>query len=191
MSDSAHVTSIDAVKEFRDALVAFRIDAQAALGSAETEIRRISDYIRGQVLAWQRQVRERQEEVTRAKAVLVQKRWGHDEGRGPGSTEAELALRKAQERLKEAEGKVVTVRRWLQQLPQHLLEYEGHARQLGGWLESDLRQGIAILDRKLDTLEAYMRLTAGPGPGAEAAAPAAPAAETPPAGDAAAPPAGA
>ena len=194
MSDSAHVSSIDAVKAFREALCTFGIDAQAALCSAETEIRRVVDWLRGQLQFWQRQVRECQEEVTRAKAVLVQKRWGHDEGRGPGSTEAELALRKAQQRLKEAEAKVLTVRRWLQQLPQSLLEYEGHARQLSGWLESDLKHGLVVLDQKIDALEAYVRLTAGPGPGPEVAASAAPEAEAPPAepaGDAAGPPAGA
>ena len=188
MSDSAHVTSIDAVKAFREALCTFGVDAQAALCSADTEIRRIVDWVHGQQQVWQRRVRECQEEVTRAKQVLIQRRWGHDEGKGPGTTEAEMALRKAKQRLEEAEAKVQTVRRWLQQLPQALLEYEGHARQLSGWLESDLRRGIAVLDRKLDALEAYVHLTAGPGPGPQAAdaAPDASAAPDQPAGDAAA-----
>jgi hypothetical protein len=194
MSESAHVSSIDAVKAFREALCTFGVDAQAALCSADTEIRRVVDWVHGQLQVWQRRVRECQEEVTRAKAVLVQRRWGHDGGRGPGSTEAELDLRKAQHRLQEAEAKVQTVRRWIQQLPQALLEYDGHARQLSGWLDSDLRQGLVVLDRKLDALEAYVRLTAGSGPGPEAAESAAPPADAPaaaPPGDAAAPPAGA
>jgi hypothetical protein len=187
MSDSAHVSSLDAVKAFREALCTFRVDAQAALCSADTEIRRFLDWVKGQLQFWQRRVRECQDEVVRCKTVLAQRRWGHTEGRGPGTTEAELDLRKAQHRLQEAEAKVQTVRRWLQQLPQALLEYDGHARQLGGWLESDLRQGIAVLDRKLDALEAYVHLSAGPAPGPEAAPPAEPAAEAPPAE----PPAGA
>ena len=190
MSESAHVSSIDAVKAFREALCTFGVDAEAALCSADTEIRRVVDWVRGQGEVWQRRVRECQEEVTRAKAVLVQKRWGHDEGRGPGSTEAEMALRKAKQRLEEAEAKVQAVRRWLQQLPQALLEYEGHARQLSGWLESDLKRGLVVLDQKIDALEAYVHLSAGPGPGPEETASAAPAAEAPAAGDAA-PPTGA
>jgi hypothetical protein len=166
MSQSAQVQSIDALKAFREALCTFGVDAQAALCSAESEIRRVLDFLHAQQQYWQHQVREREEEVTRAKTVLIQRRWGHTEGKGPGTTEAEMALRKAKYRLQEAEEKVQAVRRWLQQLPQPLLEYEGHARQLSGWLESDLRQGLAVLDQKLDALDAYVHLGAGPAPGA-------------------------
>jgi hypothetical protein len=176
MSQSAQVRSIDAVKAFREALVTFGVDAQAALSSADAEIRRVVDWLHGQLQFWQRQVRERQEDVTRAKQALIMRRWGHTEGKGPGTTEQEVALRKAQRRLQEAEEKVQVVRRWIQQLPQALIEYEGHARQLSGWLEADLRQGIALLDRRLDALDAYVRLAPGPG-AATAAAPA----EAPPA----------
>ena len=98
-------------------------------------------------------------EVTRAKTALIQRRWGHSEGRGPGTTEQEIALRKAQQRLKEAEAKVETVRRWQLQLPQAIHEYEGPARQLGGWLEADLRTVVAILDQRIAALEAYVALT--------------------------------
>jgi hypothetical protein len=175
MSESARVHSIDAIKDFREALCTFRVDAQAALCSADTEIRRVVDWLAAQLQYWQRQVREWQEEVTRAKTVIIQRRWGHQDGKGPGTTEAEMALRKAQLRLQEAEAKVQTVRRWQQQLPQAVLEYQGHARQLSGWLESDLRQGLVVLDRKLAALEAYVQLGGGPGP----AAPAGPAPETP------------
>lgn len=184
MSQSAQVQSIDAIKAFREALCTFGVDAQAALCSADAEIRRVVDWLHAQLEAWQRAVRERQEEVTRAKQALIQRRWGHTEGKGPGTTEQEVALRKAQHRLQEAEAKVQAVRRWIQQLPQALIEYEGHARQLSGWLEADLRQGLAVLDRKLDALDAYVHLAPGPGapPAPAAAAPAegvAPAAAAP------------
>jgi hypothetical protein len=161
MSESANVHSIDAIQSFREALCTFGVDAQSALADADAEIRRTLDWLHAQLQYWQHQVRECQEEVTRAKQALIQRRWGHNDGKGPGTTEAEMALRKAQFRLQEAETKVQTTRRWLQQLPQALLEYQGHARQLSGWLESDLRQGLAVLDRKLDVLEKYVQLMSG------------------------------
>ena len=159
MSESAHVRSIDAVKAFREALCRFGVDAQAALVGADQEIRRTFDRLQERLGYWQRQVRECQEEVTRAKTALIQRRWGHDHGRGPGSTEAELALRQAQQRLREAEAKVETVRRWQRQLPQAVKEYEGPAGQLGGWLDADLKVVLALLGRKIESLEAYVALT--------------------------------
>jgi DNA repair exonuclease SbcCD ATPase subunit len=159
MSQSARVSSIEAVKAFREALCTFSEDAQRALCAADQEIRRTLDGLQARLQYWQRMVRECQEEVTRAKTALIQRRWGHHEGRGPGTTEQEIALRKAQARLKEAEAKVETVRRWQLQLPQAIHEYEGPARQLAGWLDADLRHVVAILDQRLAALEAYVALT--------------------------------
>jgi hypothetical protein len=159
MSQSARVSSIEAVKAFKEALCTFSVDAQGALCAADMEIRRTIDGLQVRLQYWQREVRERQEEVTRAKTALVQRRWGHTEGRGPGTTEQEIALRKAQQRLKEAEAKVETVKRWQLQLPQAIHEYEGPARQLAGWLDADLRTVVAILDQRIAALEAYVALT--------------------------------
>jgi hypothetical protein len=159
MSQSARVSSIEAVKAFRESLCTFSEDAQRALCAADMEIRRTLDGLQARLQYWQRQVRECQEEVTRAKTALIQRRWGHTEGRGPGTTEQEIALRKAQQRLKEAEAKVETVRRWQVQLPQAIHEYEGPARQLAGWLDADLRHVMALLDQRIAALEAYVALT--------------------------------
>jgi hypothetical protein len=184
MSDSAHVESLDALKEFKAALVTFGVDVMEALAAAETQIQRLLDGLEQQRKHWLAVVRQRQEELTQAKAVLAQKRWGHhNDGRGPGRTDAELAVRHAEQRLREAEAKVETVKRWLLHLPREIGEYQGPARQLGGWIDADLKVGVAVLDRRLGAIEGY--LTTAPGE------PAASAAESnPPPGEAAASAAG-
>jgi hypothetical protein len=174
MSLSAQVTSIDALKELRVRLCEFGVDAQQALDANRMEIRRTFDWLEERLRYWQLEIRERQEEMTRAKQVLVQRRWGSEDGRGSGATEAEIALKEAKRRLAEAEAKAETVRRWQQQLPRAVHEYEGPARQLMGYLEADQRQALAMLDRMAAALEAYVALTPPPGSGA-------PAVETPPA----------
>jgi hypothetical protein len=158
MAESASVRSIDALKELRTALIAFGTDVEEALAATDLEIRRVLDKLHEQGQYWQRQIRERQEEVTRAKAALVQRRWGHSDGIGPGTTEQEIALKMAQQRLREAEEKVQTVRRWLTTLPRDIGEYEGPARRLGGFVEADLKQGAAVLGRRIDALDAYVNL---------------------------------
>jgi hypothetical protein len=169
MAESAGVRSIEALKDLRTALLAFGADVEEALAATELEIRRVLDKLHEQGKYWQRQIRERQEEVTRAKAALIQRRWGHSNGIGPGTTEQEIALKVAQQRLKEAEEKVQTVRKWLTVLPRDIGEYEGPARRLAGFVEADLKQGAAVLGRRIDALDAYVNLApaseAGPAPG--------------------------
>jgi hypothetical protein len=155
MSQSARVESLDALKEFKAALIAFGVDVQEALAAVETEIQRSLDNLQQQLQHWHAEVRRRQDELVRAKAVLAQKRWGHSHDRGPGQTEAEMAVEHAKQRLREAEAKVEITRRWLLHLPREIGEYQGPARRLGGWVEADLKQGVALLDRRLAALEAY------------------------------------
>src|SRR5205807_3684893 len=100
MSGSARVHSLDALKELREKLCAFGVDAQEALCATQMEIRRVFDWLQSQAKQWQRVVRECEEEVVRAKGELIRRKYGHGKGTGPGSTDQEIALRKAQEKLR-------------------------------------------------------------------------------------------
>src|SRR6266540_4736376 len=134
MRQSARVESVEVLDTFRTALAKFAVAARGALGNAASEIQRTLDWLQDQLTHWQAQVLRRQEEVGRAKAELMQRRWSHNKGQGRGATEQELALEEAQRRLREAEAKVAAVRRWQRLLPEAIKEYEGPARQLGGML---------------------------------------------------------
>ena len=163
MRQTARVESVEALEVLRAALAKFAVAAQGALGSAAAEIQRTLAWLDSQRKHLQAQVLRRQEEVLRAKSELAQRRWGHDKGQGRGATEQEIALKKAQHRLREAEEKVAAVRRWQRLLPDAIKEYEGPARQLGGMVDADLRHSLALLDKGIAALEAYTSLTA-PGP---------------------------
>ncbi len=155
MSQSAQVQSLDALKALHAALARYGPEALEALGAAEMEIRRVFDYLHNQLKHWQRQVDKRNEDVNRARADLVHAR-ALRKGERSGYVEQEIALRKAQTRLREAEEKVVAAKRWLLHLPQAVNEYEGPARRLAGLLDADLKQGLGVLDNKIALLEAYM-----------------------------------
>jgi hypothetical protein len=159
MNPSAQVYSIDLLKRLQAALARFGVDAGAALGVGDMEIRRVHATLEERGKFWQQQVHRRQEEVSQARAALIHARALH-EGKKVGCIEQELALRKAQERLREAEGKVLTVRRWQRDLPEILKDYEAPARSLSGFLETDLRQALVLLENKIAALEAYADLKA-------------------------------
>jgi hypothetical protein len=160
MGPSARVTSIEALREFRGSLSRFGHDAKEAVCATELEIRRVFDWLESQLKYWQKEVRDRQEEAVRAKAELIQRQYGKRDGYGAGTTDQEIALEKAIRRLQEAEGKVEKIRQWRNLLPRAVAEYEGPARQLMGMLDADLPRGIAILDQKIDALDAYMNTAA-------------------------------
>ena len=124
------------------------------------------DLLHDQLKHWQRQVEKRHEDVNRARSDLAHAR-AIRQGERSGYVEHEIALRKAQTRLREAEEKVVVVRRWLVHLPQAIHEYEGPSRRLAGLLDADLKQGLAVLENKIAVLEAYAALEAPVAPPAQ------------------------
>jgi hypothetical protein len=160
MSQAAGVHSIEALRALHAALVRFGPEAQEALGAAVLEIRRVEDHLHDQLKHWQRQVEKRHEDLNRARADLAHQASLH-RGEKHGVTELELAVRKARERLRQAEEKVVTVRRWLLALPKAISDYQGPARRLAGMLDADLKHGLVILENKIAALEAYAALEKG------------------------------
>ncbi len=179
MAETARVTSIDALRDLRAALCDFALESREALCATELEIRHTLDWLHDQAKYWQRQVRLRGEELVRAKAELYRRK--HSDADRRGTTEPEIVYEKARRRLAEAETKLENTRRWAAALPQAIAEYEGPARQLGGMLEADLSRGLALLDRKVEALEAYVATTTGQP--AEELPGGSPATEPPTAGD--------
>lgn len=163
MSQSAKVSSIDALKALHAAMARFGPEALEALGAAEMEIRRVFDWLHDQQKYWQRQAEKRQEDVNRARADLAYAR-SIRQGQRTGYVEQEIALSKAVKRLREAEEKVVVVKRWLLHLPQAIHEYDGPAHRLAGLLDADLKQGLVLLENKILVLEAYTEIQANEPP---------------------------
>jgi hypothetical protein len=162
MSESAQVSSIDALRQFRAKLCEFGVNALESLAAVEMEIRHVEAWLAQQVKNWQLQIRDRTEDVARAKAALIRHKWGSKDGKGVGTTEVELEVKKAKHRLEEAEAKVELTRRWQRELPKSVHEYEGPARQLTGYLEADQKQVLAMLDRMTVALEAYTAIGTPP-----------------------------
>jgi hypothetical protein len=160
MGRTARVTSIDAVQDYRTKLVEFGKEAKDALAAADMAIRRTFDWLAERGKHWHREIRVRQEEVVRAKNELASRKAMCKEGRGPGTTDQELALRKAQNRLREAEDKAASCKRWGPLLQHAVHEYQGSARALSGVLDTDLLNALAMLKQKLAALEAYLALQA-------------------------------
>lgn len=154
----AHITSIEALERFRATLADFAGDARNALCAVDGDIRRMEGWLQEQGKHWQREIRKRQEDVNRAKIELAARKYQNRDGHGRGSTEPEIALKKALVRLEEAETKLANCKRWAPELQRAVHEYHGPARMLSGVLDTEVVNALALLANKLAALEAYLNI---------------------------------
>jgi hypothetical protein len=162
MGRSARITSIETLADFRSALAVFGADVRDTLCAVDMHIHRMFDWLEERGKYWQREIRVREEEVTRAKIDLNARKNMKKDGYGPGTTDQEKALRKAVARLKEAQDKLASCRRWKPLLDHAVREYQGPARVLASTLDIDLVNSLALLAQKLAALEAYLALAPPP-----------------------------
>jgi hypothetical protein len=160
MSDFARVTSIEALKDFRADLCTFGEEAMKALLSVQMAAQRTLDWIEEQANYWLREVRRWEDAVIEARTELARRKMIRIGDRVPDCTEQEKILRLARIRLEEAQDKLARTRRWLPQFRRALDEYHGPARQLSSFLEAVQPRALALLQQKIDALEAYTHLSA-------------------------------
>jgi len=163
MNQSARVASIEALKDFKAALLNFCERARHALCAVQMESRRTLDWLlHDQLNHWQNQVRERQEDVVQARTDLNRVKLARVSGREPDCIEQKQALREAQARLHEALDKVQRVQRWARQVQRAIDEYEGQAQRLAELVEGDPPCAVSLLNRMIDSLDSYVTLAPQP-----------------------------
>lgn len=162
MSEStARVESLEALTGFQKVLWKFQTDANAALGDAESELRRTLLWLElEQDSFWKDQIRKRQTAVERAKeAVRMKTLFKDHSGRPQSAVEEQKELQRALARLAEAEQKNANVRRWVLSLQKEIELYKGSVQRLATSVESLVPAGIAHLDRLVADLQAYSAVT--------------------------------
>ena len=154
------VSSVDVLCSVREAFVLFADEARSSLGSMESEIRRTIDWLtHDQRLYWLSEVKRRTEKLSSAKAELSRKQLGIAPGQQAHDSEQREAVREAKHRLEEAQEKVELVNRWLPIVERAVMEYEGQARPFTGMIEFDVERSVEMLDRMINAIEEYLRLS--------------------------------
>lgn len=156
MTESAHVTSIDAIATFRGALCTFEEDAARALVAIDEQAQGALQWIETDAQAcWREQIRRCFDNIGRTRVALETCRRREVGGNRPACLEEQEAYRTAQRKLREAEEKVEIVRRWAQKIRQELDDYRGRIMRLRRCLEGDVPRTIALLDRTVAALDSY------------------------------------
>jgi hypothetical protein len=156
MSRSANVRSVDAIREFKAALLRFIDDVRDALISLRMELARARDWIETDRPAYcERQVRDGWTRVSEARVALELSRNRSLSGQRAASRDEIIALEKARQEVRRAEEMVEIVQQWRQTLEHEIHEYDGHLNRIDTVLDIDLARSLATLDRMIAALDAY------------------------------------
>jgi len=169
-SSQADVRSIEAIGDFRAALAVYAEETLAALAAVGMEAKRTVQWVgHDRRDYWAEQVKRGRERVASARAEVSRRRMAATAGSGSSFSEQKEILRLAEARLREAESRVVLVRKWGPVLDQAVLEFRASTRRIGDLAGGDVPRAMAALGRMIDALEAYLR---EPAPGTIPAFPA-------------------
>lgn len=167
MSDTARITSIQALRDFREALCLFADEARNALVASDMEARRSTNFVLNDRLTfWKAEIKRRTEQANQARIEMHRKKLVQSNSEAKGLSEAREALRVAVQRLEEAEQKVRTIGKWKPILEHAMTEYRAQTQPLGDSLQGELPHAIGLLDRMIAALEAYLALAPPPAPAA-------------------------
>ena len=160
MGESAQVSSIAAIEEFRRALCVFAQHVAQSLCDLELATRRAFDELAHDRLKyWQAEIQRGSRALVEAKNEL---QLAQTMRRMDDYTPSCLQERKKVERLKQrvqfAEDKATAVRRWGSLLAREIDDFKIRSAQLATMLEADVPKALAVLDRVLQSLTAYIQL---------------------------------
>jgi hypothetical protein len=159
LSSQASVHSVEALKDLRAAFALFAEDAQAALGAVEMEIRRTVQWLQhDRKLYWQDQIKRRRELVAQAQAEVFRRKLAQTSDLRPAFSEQKEILRKAEASLRDAEQRVIAVKKWETALQLAILEYHASSRRITDLARGDVPRASALLESLVDKLEAYLRV---------------------------------
>ena len=173
MGDAARVKSIDGLTDLKVAMVEFTEASRAALTEAESEVRRVLQWLgHDQRRHWEAQIKKRRTKVDQAETELFRARLFAD-SQPQACVERARDLRRARERLQEAEQKLAAVQNWVTKLNREFVLYRADVQPFSSMLERDMVHAAAKLERMVQTLQQYVALTpsaqasgeAGPGAG--------------------------
>lgn len=160
MGRFARITSIGVLQTTASALQRFRGEASGALDDLDIELRRILDWIHhDRKEYWDHELRRSFEMVSQARIQLQQARISRQvAGHEPACIDEKRALERAKRRLEIAEQKVQAVRLWAHAIDRAIEEYQRSRAQFLTWLDTDMLQAVAALDRMSASLESYVSL---------------------------------
>jgi hypothetical protein len=158
MAERAHVTSVEAIKDFRAYLIVYLSKARPALEEISSDLVRTRIWLQNdQRVYWEGQVRKKTKLLEMAQQSLYSSRISalHDAG-----TAEKMAVLKAKRALEEAEAKLKMVKYWTREFDNRTEPLAKQLDKLQTLFTQDMVQAAAHLAKTVNTLDAYAGVNA-------------------------------
>jgi hypothetical protein len=121
---------------------------------------RVIDWLEQELpFLWKQELRKRYDRVAMKRTEYESCKLRAMSGERPSCYEEKKAYELAKQRLREAEEKIDVVQRWRIKFTQQAEESRGRLGKFQHVLEHDLEKTIALIERMVQSLEAYMGRT--------------------------------
>ena len=156
MPESVNVKSLDALQEFRSALIQFIDKAKRATSTAEFEVYSVQDLVsKTQFMYWRSEIRKSEEKLSQAKSELYRASISQpDNPRGP--TDQIKLVQKRQAEIKHAHQQLARTQHWTRILEHQNHEYRSAMAPLAASLDGDLQKTVVKIDNAIASIELYL-----------------------------------
>lgn len=160
MSDSANVSSIEAICEFANAVVRFQEEARTCLTAMDSQLRQVQAWLeQDRPVFWKHEIESCTRHVADARIRLHQCRMRRIGDFRPTCFEEQKDLEQAKRNLDFAQKQLPNVKRWNIAAQHEANEFHGRASQMIQMLEREIPRLLALLRFSVDRLEAYATAT--------------------------------
>lgn len=158
MSESARILATESMAEARAALAEYAESVERILAGVDADIQRVTQWLQQDRPAhWKHQVRAREDDVLKAKALIARKEL--TTAPGPADTVVERkALDRAKRRLDDARLRQEATRRWAPVFEREAMAYKGAAQQLRAMVSGQIPVGLARISRMMESVEQYLSI---------------------------------
>jgi len=158
MAEKAHVTSVDAIEEFRSHLVLYVSKARPTLEEISSDVVRMRMWLETeQRMALEGLTRRRTKELEQAQAALSGARMATL--RSETSAE-QMAVHRAKRALEDVDGKLKRLKHWNREFDSRVEPLARQLEKLHTFLANDTVQALAQLSRVVETLSSYADMIA-------------------------------
>lgn len=153
MMNEARVRSLDSLVSWRSSLIVFQGKARRSISQVTEEVKRLRQWLENEQRPyWEQQIRKRNRKLEQVEAELMSARFSTLQN---NLMVQEQAVRKAKEAVRAAEEKLRKTKLWCRDFDRVAEPLVRRLESFHHYLEHDLPKGVVLLQRLLETLDAY------------------------------------
>ncbi len=156
MAKAANVRSLEALRDFRVALIKFIEKAKLAVSTSDSEVMHTQIWLQSQQPThWVQVMRRCEEKLSQAQSELFRATLSQpDNPRGP--TDQIRLVSKCKAEIVAAKEKLDQTKKWSRTFERSTNEYRGAISPLSSALDGNAHKAVVLIERSIETLEKYL-----------------------------------